>query len=76
MRPALTEWRTDMERAVPLTHLQLGPLTAEDILRLLQAFGGAGGKDGRRAADLEHFGQWLFAETEGQPFYLMETLKF
>src|SRR5258706_2186920 len=73
MRPALTEWRTDMERAVPLTHLQLGPLTAEDILRLLQAFGGAGGKDGRRAADLEGFGQWLFAETEGQPFYLMET---
>jgi len=76
MRPALTEWRTGMERAVPLTHLQLGPLTAEDILRLLQAFGGAGGKDGRRAADLERFGQWLFAETEGQPFYLMETLKF
>jgi len=76
MRPALTEWRTGMERAVPLTHLQLGPLTAEDILRLLQAFGGAGGKGGRRAADLERFGQWLFAETEGQPFYLMETLKF
>jgi predicted ATPase len=61
-----------MERAVPLTHLQLGPLTAEDILRLLQAFGG---KDGGRSADLERFGQWLFTETEGQPFYLMETLK-
>src|SRR3989442_2502492 len=64
-----------MERAVPLTNLQLGSLTAEDILRLLQAFGGKGGKDGKRAADLEGFGQWLFAETEGQPFYLMETLK-
>jgi predicted ATPase len=75
MRPALAEWRTGMERAVPLTHLQLGPLTAEDILRLLQAFGGKGGKDGGRSADLEGFGQWLFAETEGQPFYLMETLK-
>jgi len=75
MPPGLAEWRTDMERAVPLTHLQLGPLTAEDILRLLQAFGGKGGKDGRQAADLERFGQWLFAETEGQPFYLMETLK-
>ena len=76
MRPALTEWRADMERALPLTHLPLGPLTSEDVLRLLQAFGGAGGKDERRAADLERFGQWLFAETEGQPFYLMETLKF
>ncbi|HLZ80896.1 MAG TPA: AAA family ATPase, partial [Ktedonobacteraceae bacterium] len=40
MLPGLAEWRTAMERAVPLTHLQLGPLTAEDILRLLQAFGG------------------------------------
>src|SRR6266480_7929839 len=72
MPPGLAEWRTGMERAVPLTHLQLGPLTAEDILRLLQAFGG---KDAGRSADLERFGQWLFTETEGQPFYLIETLK-
>src|SRR5437763_5707239 len=72
MPPGLNEWRTGMERAVPLTRLQLGPLTFEDILRLLQAFGG---KDGGRSADLERFGQWLFTETEGQPFYLMETLK-
>ena len=76
MRSALTEWRTGMERALPLTHLQLGPLTAKDILCLLQAFGGKGDKDGGRSADLERFGRWLFAETEGQPFYLMETLKF
>src|SRR5713226_3802059 len=75
MPQGLAEWRTAMERAVPLTHVPLGPLTAEDILRLLQAFGGKGGKDGGRSADLERFGQWLFAETEGQPFYLMETLK-
>src|SRR6266567_515774 len=72
MPSGLAEWRTGMERAVSLTHLLLGPLTAEDILRLLQAFGG---KDGGRSADLERFGQWLFTETEGQPFYLMETLK-
>jgi tetratricopeptide (TPR) repeat protein len=75
MRPALTEWRTGMERAVALTHLPLGPLSAEDILRLLQAFSGKGGQDGGRSSGLERFGQWLFAETEGQPFYLMETLK-
>ncbi len=72
MPSGLAEWRTGMERAVPLTHLQLGPLTDEDILRLLQVFGG---KDGGRSADLERFGQWLSTETEGQPFYLMETLK-
>ncbi|HLI06955.1 MAG TPA: AAA family ATPase [Ktedonobacteraceae bacterium] len=75
MRPALPEWRTGMERAVPLTHLPLGPLSAEDILSLLQAFSGKGGKDGGQSPDLERFGQWLFAETEGHPFYLMETLK-
>jgi DNA-binding SARP family transcriptional activator len=75
MPPALVEWRAAMERAVALTRLRLGPLTAQDILRLLQAFGGKGDNDGGNAADLERFGQWLFAETEGQPFYLMETLK-
>src|SRR6266704_4023189 len=72
MPPGLAEWRTGMERAVPLTRLPLGPLAMEDIVRLLQALGG---KDGGRSADLERFGQWLFTETEGQPFYLMETLK-
>jgi predicted ATPase len=73
--PELDEWRAGMERALPLTRLQLSPLTTEDILRLLQALGGEGGKDEQQVADLERFGQWLFAETEGQPFYLMETLK-
>jgi DNA-binding SARP family transcriptional activator len=72
MRPVLSEWRVSMERAAPLTRLLLGPLTLEDVLRLLQVIEG---KDGRRAADLERFGQWLFAETEGQPFYLIEMLK-
>ncbi|MGH2498195.1 MAG: ATP-binding protein [Ktedonobacteraceae bacterium] len=76
LRHELDEWRASMERTVPLTRLQLDRLTPEDILRLLQAFGRTGGKDGGRAANLERFGQWLFAETEGQPFYLMETLKF
>jgi len=71
----LVEWRTALERAVPLTRLPLSPLTGEDVLRLLQIAGGKGDKDGRQTADLERFGQWLFAETEGQPFYLMETLK-
>ena len=75
LRPELDEWRASMERTVPLTRLQLDRLTSEDILCLLQVLGGAEGKEGGRATDLERFGQWLFAETEGQPFYLMETLK-
>ncbi|HET8846672.1 MAG TPA: AAA family ATPase, partial [Ktedonobacteraceae bacterium] len=71
MRPALAEWRTGMERAVPLIRLPLGPLALEDVLRLLRVVEGGG----KPAADLERFGQWVFVETEGQPFYLMETLK-
>lgn len=71
-RPALVEWRAGMDRAVPLTRLPLGPLALADVLRLLQGIEGQGG---RRAADLERLGRWLLAETEGQPFYLMETLK-
>jgi predicted ATPase len=74
-RDLLARWRADMERAAPLIHLQLGPLTPEDILLLLQECGGKAGKEGKQAANLERFGQWLFVETEGQPFYLMETLK-
>jgi predicted ATPase len=71
-RATLAGWRADMERAAPLLHVPLGPLTAEDVLRLLEALGGT---DGRQAPNRERFGQWLFAETEGQPFYLIETLK-
>jgi DNA-binding SARP family transcriptional activator len=75
MIPALVEWRTAMERAVPLTRLQPGLLNVEDVLHLLEALAAKGGKVGKHAANLERFAQWLFAETEGQPFYLMETLK-
>jgi DNA-binding SARP family transcriptional activator len=74
-RPALTEWRTGMARAVPLTHLPLGPLPLEEILRLLRVVEGATGNEGAHAAERDRFGQWLLAETEGQPFSLLETLK-
>lgn len=73
--PGLAEWRSGMERALPLTHVPLGPLASEDIVRLLQTFAGAGSGDERQAQDLKRLGQWLFAETEGQPFYVIETLK-
>ena len=75
MPPGLAEWRAGMERTAPLTRLQLGPLSTENILHLLQALGGPGSKDEPQATSQERFGQWLFEETEGQPFYLMETLK-
>lgn len=75
IRPVLTEWRASLERAVPLTRVHLGSLALEDLFHLLQAFDRVVDNNGKQTAALERFGQWLFAETEGQPFYLMETLK-
>ena len=34
-----------------------------------------GGSNGAELPGLERLGKWLAAETEGQPFYLVETLK-
>jgi DNA-binding SARP family transcriptional activator len=50
LRPELDEWRASMERTIPLTRLQLDRLTPEDILCLLQTFGGQEAKTlgGRR----------------------------
>ncbi len=83
----LAEWRANLGRIVPLTRLQPGPLSAQDIVRLLQILARQNqeGEVNRSLASslltkvpidfLEHVGQRLFAETGGQPFYLIETLK-
>jgi DNA-binding SARP family transcriptional activator len=83
----LAEWRANLGRIMPLTRLQLGPLSAQDTVNLLHivAQRNLEGETNRsRAASsitkvpanfLERVGQRLFAETGGQPFYLIETLK-
>ncbi len=58
-----------------MTEFTLGPLTLQETLHLLAAL--ASGHPGptehlHRFTDL---GQWLFGETHGQPFYLVETLR-
>jgi DNA-binding SARP family transcriptional activator len=85
--PHLAEWRANLGRIASLTRMQLGSLSAQDTLRLLQAlFVGdrSGGAARSRtpvlgeqppADSLERAGERLFAETGGQPFYLIETLK-
>ncbi len=87
MTPRLAEWRANLGRMVPLTRLQLSPLAAQDILCLLQALisGEQKSEVTRSRASvlgapfptdsLERVGQRLFAETGGQPFFLIETLK-
>src|SRR5581483_5009542 len=47
-----------------------GPLTAEDTRQLVQRLGAA-----EPDQQFPAFGEWLFRETGGQPFFMTETLK-
>ena len=65
-------------RRLPVRSLTLGPLGDEDVKGLLGRLGKTDSKpEGSNGAEpeLESLGEWLAAETGGQPFYLVETLK-
>jgi predicted ATPase/DNA-binding SARP family transcriptional activator len=78
-------WLSSLGRRLPVRSLTLGPLGNEDIEGLLRQLARAGSKpagalekpEGSDGAEpgLESLGEWLTAETGGQPFYLVETLK-
>jgi DNA-binding SARP family transcriptional activator/tetratricopeptide (TPR) repeat protein len=78
-------WLASLGRRLPVRGLSLGPLKDEDVKGLLGRMGGTDSKpagavdeqgDSNGAQpELESFGEWLAAETGGQPFYLVETLK-
>ena len=69
--PALDEWLSGLRRDVPVAQIDLGPLSFEDTLELLQALG----PEPPLAPDGEDFARWIFTETRGQPFYIVETLR-
>lgn len=69
----VSRWLASLHAAVPVTELTLGPLTQDETLHLLASL--APGHS-LAASHLDRFtdlGQWLFRETRGQPFYLVET---
>jgi tetratricopeptide (TPR) repeat protein len=73
--PELAEWLSGLGRDLPVTRLALDPLTPEETLQLIRSLAPeevSGPFEGR---DPEWFGHWLYAETGGQPFFIMETLK-
>src|SRR6266571_1471279 len=80
---ALAEWLTSLERNLPVRRQTLMLLVFEDTLRLVQSLFGAGkgtpGNEGEGQAEkdesIEAWSQWLFAETRGHPFFLIEHLK-
>ena len=94
MDPWLVEWLAYLKRDVPVTRLELGPLSAKDILQIAQSVSGEDGEPRARprghpvlrssspslraptsGTSIERFGTWLFAETQGQPFFVRATLE-
>ena len=55
-----------MERELTPVHLELEPLGESETVQMVLSI---------LAPPAADFAQWLYAETHGQPFYLMETLK-
>jgi tetratricopeptide (TPR) repeat protein len=81
--PNLTTWLTNLGRALPVTRLNLGPITAVDTAQLVEEWQKS---EGRRAKSEERrvthssllaprLADWIYHETAGQPFFISETLK-
>ncbi|HSM55609.1 MAG TPA: AAA family ATPase, partial [Candidatus Sulfomarinibacteraceae bacterium] len=62
----LHQWLQSVRRDVPLARLTLSTLSNETVRRLLEAVVDEG--------DARSLASWLYQETAGQPFYLVETL--
>jgi predicted ATPase len=80
--PALTDWLASLDRELPLLRLALRPLSFEETERLVRGL--RAGPESHRTAlaerpvadpGLEAVGRRLFAETGGQPFFLVETMR-
>ncbi|HKZ70298.1 MAG TPA: AAA family ATPase [Anaerolineales bacterium] len=65
-RPSLLAWLAQVERELEPYHLELEPLGERDTVQMVLAM---------LAPPAADFAQWVYNETRGQPFYLIETLK-
>jgi DNA-binding SARP family transcriptional activator/tetratricopeptide (TPR) repeat protein len=85
---AFERWLTSLGRRLPLRSMTLGTLTDEEVVGLLTQLATRASSSKPPAGALEEardskgvelglkqLGERLTAETEGQPFYLVETLK-
>jgi DNA-binding SARP family transcriptional activator len=62
----LIQWLAHVEHELTPVHLELEPLGERETVQMVLSI---------LAPPAADFAQWLYAETHGQPFYLMETLK-
>jgi predicted ATPase len=65
-RGGLVQWLARFEREGVFTALDVQPLGEQDTVQMLLAC---------LAPPATDFAEWLFGDTHGHPFYLMETLK-
>jgi predicted ATPase len=63
---SLSQWLARLARELTPVHIELQPLGEAETIQMMSSILSP------PAAD---FAQWLYVETHGQPFYLMETLK-
>jgi DNA-binding SARP family transcriptional activator len=64
--PSLSDWLARVGREIEPFHLELRPLGERDTVEMILSI---------LATPATDFAEWLFNETQGQPFYLKETLK-
>jgi tetratricopeptide (TPR) repeat protein len=64
--PGLIHWLTRVGRELTPVHLELAPLGERETVQMVLSI---------LAPPAADFALWLYNETYGQPFYLMETLK-
>src|SRR5215467_14384200 len=80
---ALADWLTGLERNLQIRRQTLNSLTFEDTMRLVGSLFVAGsgtienGSEGQAEKDgrIEALSRWLFAQTRGHPFFLIEHFK-
>jgi DNA-binding SARP family transcriptional activator len=73
--PALAEWLVGLRRAVAVTRIEPGPLPFEETARFVASLIGETAPTDANGAPLRVLAQWLFAETGGQPLFLVETIR-
>jgi DNA-binding SARP family transcriptional activator/tetratricopeptide (TPR) repeat protein len=78
----LQNWLTHLKHDVACLELNLAALSGAETEQLIRSLLEPGeGEDDSPPADVEkpsqlsRFSRWLFEETDGQPFFLMETLR-
>jgi len=64
----LRDWMSSLTRDNPTTRLSLDPMQASDMQELVQSL------TGEHTAGIDDLSDWLTAETNGQPFFVVETL--